>query len=108
MNSPQLIIKQVLVGLLLLGQTATLQAQKSPADARVLTDTDRAAIAAAMPAAMQTPAIKPRKILVMSRSMGYYHASTPMGNAFFEQVQKQYEGYTFDFSDLSNTRKAVK
>ena len=43
MNSPHSIVKQVVIGLLLLGQAAILQAQKSPADARVLTDTDRQA-----------------------------------------------------------------
>ena len=103
---PKLILKQVLVGLVLLGQTTILQAQKTPADARVLTDEDRAAIAAAMPAALQTPALKPRKLLVMSRSMGYYHASTPMGNAFFEQVQQKYGDYAFDFSDNQEDYRA--
>lgn len=66
MNSPHSMVKQVVIGFLLLGQAALLQAQKSPADARVLTDSDRAAIAAAMPAALQTPAVKPRKLLVMA------------------------------------------
>ena len=99
-------VKQVVIGFLLLGQAALLQAQKSPADARVLTDSDRAAIAAAMPAALQTPAVKPRKLLVMSRSMGYYHASTPMGNAFFEQVQQKYGDYAFDFSDNQEDYRA--
>lgn len=106
MNSPHSLVKQVFIGLLLLGQTAILQAQKSPADARVLVDTDRAAIASAMPVALQTPAIKPRKLLVMSRSMGYYHTSTPMGNALFEQVQAKYAGYTFDFSDNQEDYRA--
>lgn len=106
MNSPHSMVKQVVIGLLLLGQAALLQAQKSPADARVLTDSDRAAIAAAMPAALQTPAVKPRKLLVMSRSMGYYHASTPMGNAFFEQVQQKYGDYAFDFSDNQEDYRA--
>ncbi|CAA6677823.1 Unannotated [Lentimonas sp. CC4] len=108
MNLSQSIAKQLLVGCLVFGQAGILLAQKSPADVRVLAENDRAAIAAAMPSALQTQAIKPRKLLVMSRSMGYYHKSTPMGNAFFEQVQSKYHGYTFDFSDSQEDYSADK
>ena len=108
MNLPHSIVKQVFIGLLLLSQAALLQAHNGPENARVLTDTERGEIAAALPAALQTPAIKPRKLLVMSRSMGYYHTSTPMGNAFFEQVQQKYGDYAFDFSDNQEDYRAEK
>ena len=85
-------------GLALL-QAATVHAQKTPADVRVVTDKNRASIEAAMPAKLLVPAQKPRRILVLSRSMGYYHRATPLGKVFFENVQKTFKGYSFVLSD---------
>ena len=87
-----------LAGLALL-QVATVHAQKTPADVRVVTDANRAAIEAAMPAGLLMPAKQPRRILVLSRSMGFYHKATPLGKVFFENVQKAFKGYTFVMSD---------
>jgi len=80
-------------------QVATVHAQKTPADVRVVTDANRAAIEAAMPEKLLVPAKQPRRILVLSRSMGFYHKATPLGNVFFENVQKTFEGYAFVMSD---------
>ena len=80
-------------------QVASVHAQKSPADARVVKDSDRAAVAAALPGALQVSAKQPRKVLVFSRSLGYYHKATPLGKVLFESVQQRYGDYTFVLSD---------
>jgi len=76
-----------------------LYAQKSTDKIRVVSPESLAAIEAAMPPKLFGPAKQARKVLVLSQSMGYYHASTPYGKAFFKQVQDQYDGYTFVLSD---------
>ncbi|MFT6434677.1 MAG: type 1 glutamine amidotransferase/HEAT repeat protein [Candidatus Azotimanducaceae bacterium] len=78
---------------------SSLHSQKNPADVRIVTPQDLASIRAAMPQSLLVPAKESRKILVFSRSRGYYHKSTPLGKAFFEEIQNQFSGYTFVMSD---------
>ena len=78
--------------------SARLLAQKTPDEVRVVTEAEKAAIAAAMPATMPAKANLPRKILVISHSQGYYHRATPLAETLFKLVQDQNQGYSFIFS----------
>jgi len=79
--------------------SSILYGQKTPADVRVVTAENRASIEAAMPSKLLVPAKKARRVLVYSRSVGYYHKGTPLAQVFFENVQKKFKGYTFVMSD---------
>ena len=88
--------------------SARLLAQKTPDEVRVVTEAEKAAIAAAMPATMPAKANLPRKILVISHSQGYYHRATPLAETLFKLVQDQNQGYSFIFSSNQEDFRAEK
>lgn len=73
-------------GILLLGISFT-NAQQSPDDILPVSAQQREAIRAALPEQLKAPVKDERKVIVYSRSMGYYHRSTTHGKAFLEEVQ---------------------
>ncbi len=93
---------------LAVSSSARLLAQKTPDEVRVVTEAEKAAIAAAMPATMPAKANQPRKILVISQSQGYYHRATPLAETLFKLVQEQNQGYSFVFSSNQEDYRAEK
>ena len=85
-----------------------LLAQKTTDEVRIVTEAEKAAIAAAMPATLPAKAMLPRKILVISHSQGYYHRATPLAETLFKLVQDQNQGYSFIFSSNQEDFRAEK
>jgi type 1 glutamine amidotransferase len=85
-----------------------LLAQKTPDEVRVVTEAEKAAIAAAMPAALPAKANVPRTILVISHSQGYYHRATPLAETLFKFVADKYPSYSFIFSSNQEDFRAEK
>lgn len=86
--------------------TGVTYAQDMSNKIRETTPAENEAIAKALPPKLLVKPQKPRKILVFSTSMGYYHQSTPLGIELFKLVQDKLGGYTFTFTEKQEDFRA--